>query len=84
MKKDVWTVAEAKAKLNELIERARSVGPQMVTKKGKTVVVIVSAEEWQRKTERKDTLAEFFLRSPLRNSGPMIRRRHDRPRRIEL
>ena len=64
-----WTVAEAKAKFSEIIERAMSEGPQTITRKGRTAAVVVGAEEWQRKTKRVGNLAEFFAASPLRGSG---------------
>ena len=64
-----WTVAEAKAKFNEIIERAISDGPQTITKKGRIAAVVVGAEEWQRKTRRVGNLAEFFAQSPLRGRG---------------
>jgi prevent-host-death family protein len=71
---DGWTVAEAKAKFSEVIEKARNSGPQTVTRNGKRAVVVVSAEEWDRKTARKGTLVEFFQNSPLRGSGLKIER----------
>ena len=46
-------------------------------------VVIVSAEEWKRKTRRKGTLAEFFANSPLRGSGIETKRLKDGPREKE-
>jgi prevent-host-death family protein len=79
-----WTVAEAKAKLSELIERAEKEGPQKITRHGEETVVVVSVEEWKRKTERRGNLAEFFLRSPLRGSGIDLKRRKDGPREIDL
>jgi prevent-host-death family protein len=69
-----WTVAEAKAKLSELIERARSAGPQTVTRSGRRAVVVVSAEEWERKTKRAGTLVEFLDASPLRGSKLKVER----------
>ena len=79
-----WTVAEAKARFSELIERARSRGPQTITKNGRKTAVVVSAEEWQRKTERIGTLADFFATSPLRNSGLKIPRSRQLSRPIKL
>ena len=70
----VWTVAEAKAKFSELVERARSAGPQTVTRNGRPAVVVVSAEEWERKTKRTGNLAEFFARSPLRGAKLDVKR----------
>jgi len=84
MKKTLWTVAEAKAKLSEVIDRAQSEGPQTITRNGRTAVVLVSFEEWERKTKRAGNLAEFFAGSPLRKSGLSIERSREKPREIEL
>jgi prevent-host-death family protein len=79
-----WAVAEAKARFSEMIDRAIAHGPQTITRKGEKAVVVVSAEEWQRKTKRKGNLAEFFATSPLRGSDLKTKRSKDRPREIEL
>ena len=79
-----WTVAEAKAKFSEVIERAMSEGPQTITRNGRTAAVLVGAEEWQRKTNRAGNLAEFFAASPLRGSGLKMRRLKARPHKISL
>jgi len=79
-----WTVAEAKAKFGEIIERAMSEGPQTITRRGRTAAVVVGAEEWQRKTKRVGSLAEFFAASPLRGSGMKVHRRKERPRKVAL
>ena len=78
-----WTVARAKARLSEVIERAQA-APQTITRNGKPSVVVVSAEEWQRKTARKGTLAEFLLESPLRGTGLDLQRLPDEPRDLPL
>jgi prevent-host-death family protein len=83
MSSQSWTVAEAKAKFSEVIDRAQSDGPQTVTRHGRSAVVIVAAEEWQRKTKRVGTLADFFANSPLREGGLKLPRR-TRPRRVTL
>jgi len=79
-----WTVAEAKAKFSEVIERAASEGPQTITRNGHEAAVVVGTEEWRRKTKRVGTLVEFFANSPLRGSGLKLRRIKDRPRKIDL
>ncbi len=71
---DTRTVGEAKAKFSKVIEKARSLGPQTITRNGRKAAVIVAAEEWERKTKRKGNLAEFFASSPLRNSGLRVDR----------
>jgi prevent-host-death family protein len=77
-----WTVAGAKARLSEVIERAQT-DPQIITRHGKPSVVIVSAEEWARKTVRKGTLAEFLMTSPLRDADLDLDRVRDQPRDLE-
>jgi len=77
---DVWTVAEAKAKLSRVIEEAQKRGPQSITRNGRRAVVVVDAEEWERRTQRDGTLADFFTASPLRGSGLKLRRLRDRLR----
>jgi prevent-host-death family protein len=84
MDSETWTVAEAKAKFSEVIEKARTDGPQTITRNGRTAVVVVSAEEWERKTRRLGSLAEFFANSPLRGSGLRIPRRKGGLRKIDL
>jgi prevent-host-death family protein len=79
-----WSIAEAKAKLSEVIDRAQSVGPQTITRNGRKTAVVVSAEEWERKTTRRGSLAEFFASSPLPGSGLRIRRPRGRLRKVEV
>jgi prevent-host-death family protein len=79
-----WTVAEAKAKFNELIDKTKSEGPQKITKHGRTTAVVVAAEECEREAERKGNLAEFLAASPLRRSGLRLKRLPVRLRRVEL
>lgn len=80
-----WKVADAKARLSELIERAQ-VEPQTITRNGKPSVVVVSVEEWGRKTARKGSLAEFLLASPLRGADLDLERERERdqPRDLAL
>ena len=74
MAQESWTVAEAKAKLSEVIERAQSEGPQTITRNGRLAAVVVSAQEWEQKTKRSGNLADFFAASPLRESGLQVKR----------
>jgi len=79
-----WTVAQAKAKFSEVLDRAQSSGPQTITRNGQRAAVVVAAEEWERKTKRTGTLAEFFAASPLRNSGLKLKRIPGRARKVSL
>ena len=50
---------------------------QKITRKGRKMVVAVSAGELNCKTMRVQTLAEFFARSPLLASGFKVKRLKD-------
>lgn len=84
MSKSVWTVAKAKAQFSEVIDRAATEGPQTVTRNGRKAAIIVTAEEWERRTKRKGSIVEFFRNSPLRGSGLKVTRSKDLPRKIDL
>lgn len=84
MDTDVWTVAQAKAKLSEVIENASRRGPQVITRNGRRTAVVVGAEEWERKTRRSGSLADFFKASPLRGSRLHVRRSTDPLRKSDL
>ena len=84
MNSQIWTVAQAKAKFSEIIDRALSEGPQTITRNGRTAAVIVGAEEWEQKTRRVGNLAEFMATSPLRRSGLKLRRLKQLSRKIDL
>ena len=84
MSEGTWTVAQAKAHFSQVIDRAQVSGPQTITKNGRLAVVVVSMEEWTRKTRRNGTLADFFAQSPLAGSGLETVRLQDQPRTPEL
>ena len=84
MSTPTWTVAEAKARLSEVMDKAGSEGPQTITRRGRRAVVVVAAGEWERKVKRQGTLADFFASSPLRESGLRLRRLPGRVRSRDL
>jgi prevent-host-death family protein len=75
-----WSLAEAKAKLSEVVEKARTQGPQHLTRNGKDAVVVVSAVEWERQTHTPRTMYEFLERSPLKGSAIELEREPDQGR----
>lgn len=81
--KQTWTVASAKAQLSQVIDQAQT-EPQMITRNGKPSVVVVSAEEWDRKTKRQGTLASFLRASPLAGSDIDVTRSPDGLRDVEI
>jgi prevent-host-death family protein len=76
-----WTVAAAKARFSEVVDRARTEGPQLITRNGHRAAVVVGADEWDRRTRRVGNLADFFASSPLREVPELeIERARDLPR----
>ena len=59
-----WQLREAKQKFSQLIKQAVAEGPQAVTRQGKTVVIIVSAEDFRRLTGGKRDFTDFLLSGP--------------------
>ncbi len=45
-----WSVAEAKARFSELVEKAKTEGPQHVTRHGWDAAAVVSAADWEQRT----------------------------------
>jgi prevent-host-death family protein len=43
-----WRLQDAKARFSELVRKAHSEGPQLVTLHGRDAVVVVDADEFQR------------------------------------
>lgn len=80
----VWQLQEAKNKLSEVIERALREGPQVISRRGKETAVVVSVEEYARKGRQEPSLAEFFLRSPLRRANLRLERDKDAGRGVDL
>ena len=79
-----WQLQDAKNRFSELVEKAITLGPQTVTKRGKETVVVLSVEEYKKLTKPKSDLVDFFKNSPLRDIDIDLERDKDLPREIEL
>lgn len=60
----VWQVQEAKSRFSEVLERARSEGPQTITKHGTETAVVMSVEEYRRLAGPKKDLIDLLLGGP--------------------
>ncbi len=60
-----WQLQEAKAKLSKLVTNALSKGPQQITVHGKPAVVIMSTDDYNRLTQKKQSFLQLMRRSPL-------------------
>jgi len=63
-----WQIQTAKARFSELFRKARTEGPQLVTRQGKEGVVVISDEQYEQlvgKAKQPKSLVQFFRESPL-------------------
>ncbi|MEV6276007.1 type II toxin-antitoxin system Phd/YefM family antitoxin [Nocardia sp. NPDC051832] len=69
-----WPLADAKARFSELVDTVEREGPQVISKHGREVVVVVPIDEWRRKSKRQGSFAEFMATSPLRGADLVVER----------
>jgi prevent-host-death family protein len=79
-----WKLQDAKSRFSELFDRALTEGAQVVSRRGKHKVVVVSKEEYDRLTRPRGSLSEFLLKSPLAGSELDLERVRDLPRPVEI
>src|SRR5215217_1742482 len=64
-----WQLQEAKQRFSELVRHARADGPQVVTRHGEEVAVVVSIEEYRRLTDELPSFKDFLLAAPDLDGG---------------
>jgi antitoxin Phd len=65
---DSWQIQSAKARFSEVFQRARTEGPQRITRQGKEAVVMVAEEQYNRllgTSRQPKNIVDFFQQSPL-------------------
>ena len=62
-----WKLEDAKARLSELVRRARDEGPQRVTVRGRDAVVVVASDQFDtlQSHAARRSLRELLVNSPL-------------------
>ena len=80
----VWQVQEAKSRFSEVLERARSEGPQTITKHGTETAVVMSMEEYRRLAGPKKSFIEHLLGGPKFDDFELPPREIDPPRDLNL
>ncbi len=77
-----WQMQEAKNRLSELVDQALTKGPQEITRHGRKAVVVISHQEYYKLKETRESLMDFFAKSPLH--GLDLERAKDYPRKVKL
>jgi prevent-host-death family protein len=79
-----WQLQDAKNRFSEVINKALRNGPQVVTRRGKKTVVIMSVEQYQSLIKPKVNIVDFFQESPLRGEDLDLTRNKDVSREVAV
>ena len=60
----IWQVQEAKTRLSEVIERARTEGPQTITRHGAERAIVISIEDYRALAANKPDFKAHLLGGP--------------------
>jgi prevent-host-death family protein len=60
-----WALQDAKNRFSEVVDEAISSGPQLVTRRGEPVVVIVPVATWRSMERPRPSFKEFLASAPL-------------------
>ena len=82
--KKVWSLQDAKNKFSEVVKEAQKEGPQVVTKRGIEIVIILSIEDYKKLIKPQINLVEFFQKSPLHGIALDLKRSKESSRRVDL
>jgi len=80
----IWQLQEAKNKFSQVVNEALNKGPQVVTRRGKEIVVILSREDYGRLKKSQSGVVEFFQSSPLVGVELDLERDKTHPREVTL
>jgi len=80
----IWRLQDAKNRFSEVVDKALAEGPQVVTRRGEEVVVVVAKEEYAKLRKSRPNLVEFFRKSPLVGVDLDLGRDRSRPRDLKL
>jgi len=79
-----WQLQEAKNKFSEVVEKALSEGPQIITRRGVRTVALIALRDLERLRKPKTSLVEFLERSPLKGLKLDLKRDKDTGRTVDL
>lgn len=79
-----WQVQEAKQRFSELVRRTLNEGPQVITRHGQEVVVVLAAEEYRRLVGQVPDFKSFLLAAPDLSLLDLDQPERDLPRDLTL
>ena len=79
-----WQLQEAKQQFSRLVERARTEGPQLVTRNGADVAVVLGMDEYRRLSGHGGDFKKFLLEGPPYFDDLPLERSKELPREIDF
>ncbi|MDG4767717.1 type II toxin-antitoxin system Phd/YefM family antitoxin [Solwaraspora sp. WMMD406] len=79
-----WQVQEAKQRFSEVLRAAERGEPQIVTKHGEEVAVVIDISEYRRLRGEQTSFMEYLRSNPDMDDDFEIERQQDLPRDIDL
>ncbi|MGH3716562.1 MAG: type II toxin-antitoxin system Phd/YefM family antitoxin [Micromonosporaceae bacterium] len=87
-----WQVQEAKQRFSEVLRAVEREGPQIITRHGEEVAVVISIEEYRKPSEPPNSFAHHLLSFPKLDTSTVgdvfaeieDERKRDFPREIDL
>lgn len=79
-----WQVQEAKQRFSEVLRAAEAGEPQIVTKHGEEVAVVIDIAEYRRLRGEAVSLVAYLRAEPLVDVGIEVHRTVEPPREIDL
>ncbi len=79
-----WQLQQAKAHLSELVKAATDGKPQEITLRGKSAVIVLSTEQYDKLRNSPASLVKFLRKSPLVGVELDVERDKSLPRETDL
>jgi antitoxin Phd len=79
-----WQLQDAKNRFSRLVDQALTEGPQIVTRRGREVVVVVSVDTYESLIAKDDSFVSFMQSSPLGEVDLDLERSKDIGREVSL
>lgn len=70
----IWALQDAKSRFSAVVDRACQVEPQIVTRRGTPVAVLISFEAYKENTAKKQTFVDALLGGPKIAGGLTVNR----------
>jgi len=79
-----WPLATAKARLTQLVDAALAGTPQIITRHGQDVVIVIGTKQYAETVGQQSSIADFFARSPLAGVDLDVERNPSTSRKVDL